>query len=166
MDHSTQVTLLRRLFAFLDAQTTELAPAPYVNDVSTYTSAAQLERERALLFGRQPLLVGLSSDLADPGAYLVHGDSGIPILVVRSQSRQLHACLALCRHRGAPVVTGSESAPAGSPARTTAGPMMIAAGSCHSPAAKDRRPGHRRVIAHAAAGGRAARDDLCPSGGR
>ena len=55
-----------------------------MNGVSTYTSAAQLERERALLFGRQPLLVGLSSDLADPGAYLVHGDSGIPILVVRS----------------------------------------------------------------------------------
>ena len=27
MDHSTQVALLRRIFAFLDAQTTELAPA-------------------------------------------------------------------------------------------------------------------------------------------
>src|SRR5258706_799220 len=107
MDHATQVALLRRLFTFGDAQTTELAPAPYVNAVSTYTSATQLERERALLFGRQPLLVGLSEDLAVPGAYLVCGDSGIPILVVRSQSGELHACLALCRHRGAPVVAGA-----------------------------------------------------------
>jgi phenylpropionate dioxygenase-like ring-hydroxylating dioxygenase large terminal subunit len=107
MDHSTQVALLRRLFAFFDAQTTELAPAPYVNAVSTYTSATQLERERARLFGRQPLLVGLSSELAAPGAYLVHEDSGVPILVVRSESGALHACLALCRHRGAPVVTGA-----------------------------------------------------------
>jgi phenylpropionate dioxygenase-like ring-hydroxylating dioxygenase large terminal subunit len=107
MDHSTQVALLRRLFAFFDAQTTELAPAPYVNAVSTYTSATQLERERALLFGRQPLLVGLSAELAVPGAYLVRDECGVPILVVRSQSRELHACLALCRHRGAPVVTGA-----------------------------------------------------------
>ena len=107
MDHATQVCLMRRIFGFLDAHTTELATAPYVNAVSTYTSEAQLERERARLFRDQPLFVGLSCDAAEPGAYFTHTDTGVPILVVRRQSGDLRALLAVCRHRGAQVVTGS-----------------------------------------------------------
>ena len=107
MDHETQVALLRRLFGFEDERSTQLAPAPYVNAVSSYTSPVQLERERALLFDRQPLFVGLSADLGAPGAYLVHSNCGVPLLVLRTRSGELHACLALCRHRGAPVVTGA-----------------------------------------------------------
>jgi phenylpropionate dioxygenase-like ring-hydroxylating dioxygenase large terminal subunit len=107
MDHATQVALMRRIFALLDERTTQLAPAPYVNSVSSYTAPEQLARERACLFGREPLLVGLSCDAAQPGAYFVHADAGVPILVVRSRSRELRAFLAICRHRGAQLVSGS-----------------------------------------------------------
>jgi phenylpropionate dioxygenase-like ring-hydroxylating dioxygenase large terminal subunit len=106
MDHATQVALTRRLFGFLDRHTTEMAAAPSPNAASTYTSPTQFERERTLLFGREPLLVGLSCDAAAPGAYFAHADCGVPILVVRARSGQLNAFLDVCRHRGAQVVSG------------------------------------------------------------
>ena len=98
---------MHRIFGFLDARTTELGETPYVNPVSSYTSPAQLARERDLLFARQPLFVGLSGDVAQPGDYLVRDDSGLPILVVRDRSGALRAFLGLCRHRGAPVASGA-----------------------------------------------------------
>ncbi len=107
MDHATQVALLRRLFGFFDAHTTELGAAPYVNEVLVYTSPTQFARECALLFHGEPLLVGLSSDAAEAGAYFTHTDVGVPFLVVRSRSGALHAFLNICRHRGAQIVSGS-----------------------------------------------------------
>lgn len=98
---------MHRIFRFLDARTTELGEAPYVNPVASYTSPAQLAREKDLLFGRQPLFVGLSGDVAKPGDYLVRDDTGLPILLVRGASGELCAFLGLCRHRGAPVASGA-----------------------------------------------------------
>jgi phenylpropionate dioxygenase-like ring-hydroxylating dioxygenase large terminal subunit len=107
MDHATQVALARRLIGFLDRGTTEMAAAPCVNPVEAYTSPARLDHERRELFCRQPLFVGLTCDIAAPGAYLVHDDTGVPILITRTQAGELRACLPLCRHRGAQVVTGA-----------------------------------------------------------
>ena len=107
MDHATQVALVQRILRFADERTTELAPAPYVNRVSTYTSPDQLARERALLFGKEPLFVGLSGDAAEPGAYFTHTDADVPILVVRARSGGLNAFVDICRHRGARVVSGA-----------------------------------------------------------
>jgi phenylpropionate dioxygenase-like ring-hydroxylating dioxygenase large terminal subunit len=107
MDRGTQIALARRILRFIDENTTELTAAPYVNPVSTYTSSAQLERERVLLFRNEPLLVGLSSDAGEPGAYFTRTDTDVPILVVRSRSGRLNAFVDICRHRGARVVSGS-----------------------------------------------------------
>lgn len=106
MDHATQVALARRILGFLDQRTTEMTTAPYVNRVASYTSPSQLDRERELLFRREPLLVGLRCDLAEPGAYCVDDGSGVPVLVVRAASGELRAFVGLCRHRGAPVASG------------------------------------------------------------
>lgn len=97
---------MHRIFGLLDRQTTELAAEPYVNQVSTYTSRDQLDRERARLFRREPLLVGLSGDAGKPGAYFAHADAGVPLLIVRTRSGALHAFVNLCRHRGATVAEG------------------------------------------------------------
>ncbi len=109
MNHATQVALMRRILGFLDRRTTEMAPEPYLNRVSAYTSPEQLERERAVLFRGAPLFIGLRGDAAEPGAYFTHTDSGVPILVVRSRAGDLRAFLAVCRHRGAQVVSGAGS---------------------------------------------------------
>jgi phenylpropionate dioxygenase-like ring-hydroxylating dioxygenase large terminal subunit len=101
------VDLMRRIFELLDGQSTQLGAAPYLNQVSAYTSEAQLARERALLFRREPLLLGLSCDAAETGAYFAHVDSGVPILVVRARAGGLNAFVGLCRHRGAQLVDGA-----------------------------------------------------------
>jgi phenylpropionate dioxygenase-like ring-hydroxylating dioxygenase large terminal subunit len=107
MDHATQVALMRRIFGFIDRQTTELVGEPYVNDVSAYTSPEQLAGERERLFRQEPLFVGLSGDAEQPGAYFTHMDTGVPIFVVRTRAGTLNAFVNLCRHRGATVVSGS-----------------------------------------------------------
>jgi phenylpropionate dioxygenase-like ring-hydroxylating dioxygenase large terminal subunit len=97
---------MRRIFGFLDARTTQMGAGSHVNPVTAYTSPQRLARERALLLRREPLLVGLSGDVPEPGSYLVHDAGGVPILVVRAANGQLRAFLDLCRHRGAQVVAG------------------------------------------------------------
>ncbi|HJQ83624.1 MAG TPA: SRPBCC family protein [Candidatus Binatia bacterium] len=111
MDRDTQVALVRRLFGFLDARTTELAAAPYRNPVTVYTSPARLARERQVLFAREPLFVGLSRDVAAPGDFIVHAETGVPIVVVRTREGGLHALHGTCRHRGAQIVSGSGHVP-------------------------------------------------------
>ena len=106
MDESGQLDVIRRIFRFFDEGTTELAADPYVNDVARYTSPTRLAHERQLLFRREPLFLGLSSDVAEPGAWLAHADTDVPILVVRTRSGELAAFVNVCRHRGAPVASG------------------------------------------------------------
>src|SRR5882724_9952393 len=110
MDQPTQVALVRRILRFIDEDTSELAAAPYVNRVSTYTSPTQLAQERALLFRNEPLFVGLSADAGEPGAYFTLMHTDVPILVVRARSGRLNAFVDICRHRGAQVVSGSGKA--------------------------------------------------------
>ena len=56
MEHATQVELIRTLFEYMDTKSTAMANDVYRNNVTDYTSKAQLERERALLFQHHPLL--------------------------------------------------------------------------------------------------------------
>lgn len=111
MDHATQVALIRRVFSFFDSHTTELAAGPSFNPVAAYTSPQRLAAERDLLFRREPLLVGLSGDLAEPGSYLVADETGVPVLVVRTKEGALRGYVGLCRHRGAPIATGAGRIP-------------------------------------------------------
>ena len=59
--------LSRRLFAHLDAGTTDVWPDVVRQPVSAYTCPDRAERERQELFQRRPLFVGLSSLLPNPG---------------------------------------------------------------------------------------------------
>ena len=97
----------RKLFAYLDTQTTAMADTVYRNAVSDYTCRKQFARERELFFRRGPLFVGLSCLLPQPGDYMTHDYAGVPILLVRQDDATLRAFLNVCRHRGARVAEGS-----------------------------------------------------------
>jgi phenylpropionate dioxygenase-like ring-hydroxylating dioxygenase large terminal subunit len=97
----------RKLFAYLDTQTTAMADTVYRNDVSDYTCRKQFARERELFFRRGPLFVGLSCLLPQPGDYMTHDCAGVPILLVRQDDATLRGFLNVCRHRGARVAEGS-----------------------------------------------------------
>ena len=64
MNRQDQIGLLKRLLNYVDTNTTAMADAPWNNDVSVYTDAEHLARERQMLFRRYPILgVGLARRL-------------------------------------------------------------------------------------------------------
>ena len=73
----------RKLFAYLDTQTTAVADAVYRNEVTDYTCVKQFAREHELFFRRTPLFVGLSCLLPNAGDFMTHDYAGVPILLVR-----------------------------------------------------------------------------------
>ncbi|ADO69493.1 aromatic ring-hydroxylating oxygenase subunit alpha [Stigmatella aurantiaca] len=66
-----------------------------------YRSRERLALERRHVFERFPLIVGFSAQVREPGSFLTHDPSGVPILVTRDASGTLRAFLNVCRHRGA-----------------------------------------------------------------
>ncbi len=106
MQHSTQVSLTRRLFDHIDAGTTDMAPDVAYNSVNAFTCPDRLEREWRTLFLDHPQYLGLSCQIRDPGDYFTNDDLGVPILVTRDREGTARAFLNVCRHRGARLVEG------------------------------------------------------------
>lgn len=72
-----------------------------------YTDPTHLELEKDRLFRRLPQVMALSSELAEPGAYVTRDPLGVPIVISRTRSGEIAACLNVCAHRSAQVATGS-----------------------------------------------------------
>jgi len=104
MQHATQVSLIRRILAHLEAGTTDRGESA-TSPVARYVSPDRLAREQAML-RRQPLMVCAASRVARPGDWFTHDLSGVPILVARGQDGVLRAFINACRHRGARVAAG------------------------------------------------------------
>src|SRR6516162_3164105 len=106
MQREEQVKQTHKLLAYLQSRTTAMADSVYQNPVSDYTCPLQLAQECKLFFTRNPLLIGLSCLVPEPGDYLTHDYSGTPLLLVRQPDGSLRAFLNVCRHRGARLVNG------------------------------------------------------------
>lgn len=106
MEHAQQVRQVRRIFDYIDNGTTTLNDGMTFNDVSAYTCPDRLAREKAELFRKNALLVGLSCQINRPGDFLTDDYTGLPILVSRDERGQLHGFMNVCRHRGARVAEG------------------------------------------------------------
>lgn len=109
MEQTTQIELVRRVFANLEAHTTDHDPSPTTRAVAAYTDPARLEREVETLFRGLPVILAHGSQLASPGDFLTHDETGLPLLVVRGDDGVLRGFLNVCRHRG----TRLEAAPCG-----------------------------------------------------
>ena len=108
MQHATQVELVHRVFDFYDRKSSSMGEAIYRNPTSDYTCSAQAELEHQELFRNYPL-VSLSCQIRNPGDYMTDDLSGVPILVVRTETGAAKAFLNVCRHRGARVARGCGS---------------------------------------------------------
>ncbi len=106
MQAELQRKLVRRLFAHLDAGTTDVWSEVVRQPVSAYICRERAEREQQELFWHRPLFVGLSCLLPNPGDWITSDETGIPVLVVRGRDRKLQAYANVCRHRGARLVEG------------------------------------------------------------
>jgi phenylpropionate dioxygenase-like ring-hydroxylating dioxygenase large terminal subunit len=72
--------------------------------VSDFTCPELLAKEQEQFFRKTPLLMGLSTDLPEPGSYHATSETGVPILMTRDDDGQFHAFLNVCQHRGVQVV--------------------------------------------------------------
>jgi nitrite reductase/ring-hydroxylating ferredoxin subunit len=110
MEHATQVALSKRIFAHLDARTTDYAASVGHNDIAAFTCLDRHAREWEHLFLGQPQYLGLSCRIREAGDYFTNDDLGVPILVTRGQDGQARAFLNVCRHRGARLAEGCGNA--------------------------------------------------------
>jgi phenylpropionate dioxygenase-like ring-hydroxylating dioxygenase large terminal subunit len=109
MRRQDQIVEARKLLGYLEKRTTALAEDIYRNPVGDYTCPQQAERERELFFRKGAFNVGLSALLPNPGDWMTHDYSGVPILLSRDRGGKLGAYLNVCRHRGARIANGRGS---------------------------------------------------------
>jgi phenylpropionate dioxygenase-like ring-hydroxylating dioxygenase large terminal subunit len=103
MRSSDQVAYLERMLGMVRTNTRDDGPGLSHTPVEEYFDPARYQREVALLFRRYPIVVGYSGQLRKAGDFVVHNDTGQPILVVRGTDGVLRAFLNVCRHRSASV---------------------------------------------------------------
>ncbi|MCP5267195.1 MAG: Rieske 2Fe-2S domain-containing protein [Burkholderiaceae bacterium] len=105
MDRKTQIALVERVLAHLDAGTTTMADAPMRQPVSAYTDAARLARE-ADLIRTEPVLMGFSARLPAPRSFFTDENTGVPLVMIRGEDGRVRAFANACRHRGARLFDG------------------------------------------------------------
>lgn len=98
--------LAERIFAHIDAGTTDLADAGWREPVAHYRSQARLDAELGVL-RRTPTPFCPSAALAEPGAYVARVAAGTPVVALRDADGVARAYRNACRHRGMQVVEGS-----------------------------------------------------------
>jgi nitrite reductase/ring-hydroxylating ferredoxin subunit len=103
------VDLTRRAVKLARDNTTDLAPTERTVTAESYTSAAQLTRDRAMV-NASPQLVGYASELPTPGSYCTKTVMGRSILMTRVADGSVKAFDNVCLHRQSPVASGCGTA--------------------------------------------------------
>ena len=78
--------------------------APLTISPREYTDPVRFEAEKRELFGKIPLLAGLSCEVANPGDVMLFDSAGPAILIVRNRDGVLNAFLNMCTHRASRLV--------------------------------------------------------------
>ena len=103
MRHADQVAYLERMLHMVRTNTRDDGPGVSHTSVEEYYDPARFKREVDLLFRHHPIVVAFSGQVRKPGDFVVHNDTGQPILVTRGTDGVLRAFLNVCRHRSASV---------------------------------------------------------------
>lgn len=109
MRQADQVAYLERMLDMVRTNTRDDGPGLSHTPVGEYVDPERYRREAALFFRGYPIVVAYSGQLRRAGDFVVHNDTGQPILVTRGTDGVLRAFLNVCRHRSATV----ESQPCG-----------------------------------------------------
>jgi len=103
MRQADQVAYLERMLHMVRTNTRDDGPGVSHTSVEEYYDPARFKREVDLLFRHHPIVVAFSGQVRKPGDFVVHNDTGQPILVTRGTDGVLRAFLNVCRHRSASV---------------------------------------------------------------
>ena len=100
MRHELQVELLKELQRQLEEGVNADAGGLRKNPTEAYTCDDIARRERTAFFEQHPQIIGLSSELPEPGTFVTLSDFGIEVLATRDEAGVFRAFLNSCRHRG------------------------------------------------------------------
>ncbi len=104
MDRALQTALLEELLGLKDNGLFFLDDEVAFSPVERYASAGRFDAEMKNLFRAEPVIAAHISEMADAGSYITRSLHGLPILLTRDKSGEVHAFLNVCRHRGAKLV--------------------------------------------------------------
>lgn len=102
MEKQLQTSIAARLYAHIDAKTTDRSGAEMYIDEWEYRDSDRARRERELI-ARQPVMVAGSDELAEVGQFYTTNIGGLGVLVVRQEDGTIRAFRNVCRHRCATV---------------------------------------------------------------
>ncbi len=104
MHHDEQQRVLTQLVEGLANRTSADAGGIVKAPVTDFTCRDLLAKEQQTFFREGPLLLGLSTDLPEPGSYVATSEAGVPMLLTRNRDGDFQAFLNVCRHRGVQLV--------------------------------------------------------------
>jgi choline monooxygenase len=103
MDQKAQIQLVERVLEHVDKKTTDTDATGTTLDVAAYGDDARIDHEISILFKELPLAIGHGSEIRQPGDFITHDLSGVPLLIVRRDDGGIDAFINVCRHRGTRV---------------------------------------------------------------
>jgi phenylpropionate dioxygenase-like ring-hydroxylating dioxygenase large terminal subunit len=112
MDKQLQTSIAARLYAHIDAKSTDRSAGELRIKEREYTDSDRAVRERALI-AREPVMVASSDELGEAGQFYTTNLGGLGVLVVRQDDGSVRAFRNVCRHRCA-TVESAESGRRGS----------------------------------------------------
>lgn len=99
-----RASFVSRIFGHVDAKLPDLADEPVYRSADTYTDPDRFQREVDHLFLHDPICVGYTGELPDPGDYKTTEIAGVPMIVIRGNDGEVRAFRNSCLHRGAPLL--------------------------------------------------------------
>jgi nitrite reductase/ring-hydroxylating ferredoxin subunit len=78
--------------------------------VATFIDDGWFRLEQDRLFRARAVPITISARLPEPGLSLAHDGYGVPLLITRDRSGQVHVFLNACTHKGAKLLDGCEAA--------------------------------------------------------
>ena len=103
LEQSSQIKLMNRIVASLDAGSDPMAARTMCQPTDVYVSPDHLSHEQTHIFNQVPLVVGLADQIRSPGDFFVDDLTGRSLLIVRDESGELRGFHNVCGHRGARV---------------------------------------------------------------
>ena len=101
MDRQTEIGLIKEIIGLAEQKSAYLDQSVAHSPISRYASPERFEREQAMIFRRRPVVAAHSTELAGENDFVARQFMGLPLLLTRDRTGNVHAFLNVCRHRGA-----------------------------------------------------------------
>jgi phenylpropionate dioxygenase-like ring-hydroxylating dioxygenase large terminal subunit len=93
--------LTKILLDYVQAKGTHQIDENTTIDAAEYTDPERFKKEKNGLFRTTPLMLAFSCELPEPGSFRVNEDTGMSVLLTRTDEGKVKAFLNMCTHRGA-----------------------------------------------------------------